>query len=765
MTARDTSRAVVPTAWEMLPFGVAALVGLAAAVLPGPDMDWRLFAVACALTLAIGGAALLLQRLPNGGVLVGVLPIAYFVVVALLRHASPDGVSGFNPLAMLPVVWLALFGTRRQFVVGLVALAATFIVPYLVFGQPRYPESSVRSGLLWIAVGTVAGLVIESLVTRMRASLDRLDGVMRTATGTAIIETDAAGTIRLFNVGAGRMLGYAAGDVIGRLSYFSLHDPDEMAERGAQMGVEPGFELLEAWARAEHAQTRRWTHVRADGERLQVALTITAERDGAGAINGYLGVATDITERVRVEESLRITAARLQGILDHTPATVSLRDGAGRYVIVNRHWERTVGIAAQDVIGHTAEEVLPPEVAGHVSAMHRRVRDTGEVIEHELENVGPDGRRTMQVIEFPLRDADGVVYATGAVAADVTERKLALREAMEASRAKSAFLANMSHEIRTPLNGVIGMLELLRDTGLTAEQAEYARTAESSGDALLGVINDILDFSKIEAGRLELDEYDFDLYQLVEDTSDMLAAQAHGKGLELTYEIDDRTPPAVRGDAGRLRQVLTNLMSNAVKFTTEGQVVLRVGLEERPGPGVTVRFDVSDTGIGIEPEGIEALFEPFSQADASTTRRFGGTGLGLAIARQLVAMMDGELGAESAPGTGSTFWFTARLGVVADEAVARRPRPAVPESARVLVVDDNVTNRDILTAYLREAGARCDEAASGSDALTLLRRAADAGAPYELAVLDCHMPKMDGIELVRRIREAPALRSARLLML
>jgi PAS domain S-box-containing protein len=760
-----TSSAVVPTAWEALPFGAAALVGLAAVALPGPEMDWGLFAVAVVLTLAIGAVASMLGRLPNGALLVGLVPLAYFVVVALLRHSSQEASSGFVPLAMLPVVWLALFGSRGQLVVGLVGLAAAFLVPYLVFGEPRYPESSLRSALLWIAVGALAGLVIESLVARTRAARDRLSGVMEAATGTAIVGTDAAGTITLFNVGAERMLRYEPGALIGRERFVALHDPAEIAERAAELGIEPGFEVLAGAARAGRVETREWTLLRADGGRVRVSLTVTAERDPVGEIVGFLGVATDITERMGALEARRVATARLQGILDHTPATVSMRDPDGRYLLVNRQWEAVLGVSAEDVIGRTAAEVFPPEMAADITALHRRVLDTGEAFEHERQSQGPDGVRTLQVIEFPVRDEDGSMYATGAVAADVTERKRALAQAVDASRAKSEFLANMSHEIRTPLNGVIGMLELLKDTGLSPEQAEYVRTAEFSGDALLGVINDILDFSKIEAGRLDLDEYDFDLHQLVEDTCDMLAAQAHGKGLELTYAMDDATPASVRGDGGRLRQVLTNLLSNAIKFTAEGQVALRVHTVETTGQRRTVRFEVADTGIGIERERIEALFEPFSQADASTTRRFGGTGLGLAISRQLVALMDGELGAESEPGAGSTFWFTARLGTAANGAAARRPRPGIPESSRILVVDDNRTNRDILLAYLRDAGARCEEAASGQEALALLDAAVASGVPYEMVVLDCHMPEMDGIELVRRIRASPPLRSARLLML
>ena len=414
------------------------------------------------------------------------------------------------------------------------------------------------------------------------------------------------------------------------------------------------------------------------------------------------------------------------------------------------------------------------EVAGRVSRENNyRLRASGAGVDEVGRLVTTFN---LMLGEIELRDAelerhrdtleDQVASRTAELKA-VNKELVAARDAAEAaSRAKSEFLANMSHEIRTPINGMMGMTELALETELSDEQRDYLRMVHSSGDVLLGVINDILDFSKVESGKLDLEHIDFDLHDCITECVRPLAARAHEKGLELAYNVEPDVPQFVAGDPGRLRQVMGNLVNNAIKFTAHGEVIVWVRLEAREGNRSVVGFSVRDTGIGILPEKQRLLFQPFTQADSSMSRRYGGTGLGLAICARLLTLMQGTLGVESELGHGSTFHFTVPL----DDA-STRPAKADAEAevelagVSVLIVDDNSTNCAILSAMLEHRGMEVATAASGAESLESLRRGARSGGAFRLVILDAHMPHMDGFEVAERIKDLPHYGSPVIMML
>ncbi|MBI2949777.1 MAG: response regulator [Verrucomicrobia bacterium] len=478
-------------------------------------------------------------------------------------------------------------------------------------------------------------------------------------------------------------------------------------------------------------------------------------------------------DRERAEIALRESEERFHAFMDNSPTVSFMKDAEGRYMYVNRTFERVFRTTLEIVRGQTDHDLWPQNIAQEVRANDQKILDLGQPVEL-LENIPtPDGQmRQWLVLKFPFTNHGGQPFL-GGEALDITERKRAEDEllkakalAEKANRAKSEFLAHMSHEIRTPINAVIGMTELALDTALTSQQREYLEMTHASADSLLTIINDILDFSKIEAGKLELDKSEFDLRENVVDSLRALSIRAGQKGLELACRINPDVPHHVIGDPGRLRQVLFNLVGNAVKFTKQGEVIVEVAvgpsaqreLELRPDwKPVQLRFSVRDTGIGIPKDKHRQIFEPFAQADSSTTRKFGGTGLGLAISAQLVHLMGGQIWLESDDGKGSVFHFEVPLQARSPAS----PNPLMADSQfrdlRVLIVDDHPTTRLILAQLFENWGMRPVTADSGSAALNELWKAASSNAPFHLKVIDAQMPGMDGFALIAQMRRSPEL--------
>jgi len=602
----------------------------------------------------------------------------------------------------------------------------------------------------------------------LRVSRERLDQLAEHS-GEVIWESDTQGLITYVSRAGKSLFGFDEEEITGKYHFYDFHP-----EEGREDHRRRTFLLLQQMLPFRNINTQI---VGKNGQVFDVLASGVPMFNSDGTLKGYRGANRDITDLRKAEEGLRESEEQLRTITMSAHDAIIRLDNEGNISYWNRAAEQIFQYREDEVTGRNLHTLLAPArfhaeyfKAFEIFRKTGRGAAIGKTL--ELSAVRKNGE------EFPIELSLSAVHVRGqwegiGILRDITERKkaeeelrrsnLLLEEAVAkahqlaiqadmANRAKSEFLANMSHEIRTPMNGILGMTQLLLNTPLGDEQRRYTEIVRSSGETLLDLINDILDFSKIEAGRLELEIIDFDLQSVLDNLCSTLAMKAQEKGLEFICTEGTDVPAILQGDPGRLRQILTNLIGNAIKFTRSGEVTIRVTVEEETDDEVTLRFSVSDTGIGIPREKLDILFDKFSQVDASTTRQFGGTGLGLAISKQLSFLMGGEIGVNSEKGKGSEFWFTARLRKSCNGENPKAPLLSSMQGVRVLIVDDNTTNREVLRIHLTSWGMIPSEAADGAAALKMLYQAVDDNCVYNLAIIDMQMPEMDGEELGRTIR-------------
>jgi PAS domain S-box-containing protein len=583
------------------------------------------------------------------------------------------------------------------------------------------------------------------------------------------IATDAKGVIQIFNVGAERMLGYTAAEVTDSVTPADISDPQEVIARAQALSIElgttitPGFEALVFKASRGIEDIYELTYIRKDGSRFPAVVSVTALRDTQDTIIGYLLIGTDNTARKRVEAEQKKLDQRLRdqqfytrSLIESNIDALMTTDPAGIITDINKQMEALTGCTRDELIGSPFKNhFTDPERA---EAGIKLVLAEKKVTDFELTARARDGRKT--VVSYnatTFYDRERTLQGVFAAARDVTESKRvevelhqAKAAAESASQTKSDFLASMSHEIRTPMNVIIGVTDLLSNTALSPEQAKYVQIFRRASDNLLHLINDILDLSKVEEAQIELERTEFSLNELLEKVTEMVAVPAQQKSLGLVCDVAPGLPNDLVGDPTRVGQVLLNLLGNAIKFTETGRVHLHVGLDQAQPPAL--RFTISDTGIGISADKLSLVFERFTQADSSITRKYGGSGLGLTISKRLVELMGGRIRAESAVGTGSVFsfsvpleiWTGVRLSVVAPVgADSELPLPAL----KILLAEDYPDNRTITLAYLQDTPYRVEIAENGAIAYEKF-----IAGQFDLVLMDRQMPVMDGLTATRAIR-------------
>jgi len=661
-------------------------------------------------------------------------------------------------------------GSRFPAVVSVTALrdAQNLIIGYLLIGTDNTARKQAEEALL--KAGALQSAIFNSA-------------------NFSSIATDAKGVIQIFNVGAERMLGYAAADVMNKITPADISDPQEVIARAKALSLEletsimPGFEALVFKASRGIEDIYELTYIRKDGSRFPAVVSVTALRDAQNLIIGYLLIGTDNTARKRIEVEQEKMAQRLRDNQFYTRSLFEANidplittDPNGIITDVNKQMEALTDCTRDELIGAPFKNCFTDR--DRAEAGISLVLAERKLTNYELTAKARDGRET--VVSYnatTFYDRDRTLQGVFAAARDITEAKrmdevLQLKNvelenlmllAEKASLAKSDFLSSMSHEIRTPMNAIIGMSYLALKTALTPRQRDYIRKIKGSGQHLLGIINDILDFSKIEADKLTIEHTEFELEKVLDNVANLIADKTTAKGLELVFDIDEDVPPILIGDPLRLGQILINYGNNAVKFTEQGEIDIVIRLREQTEQDALIYFAVRDTGIGLSEAEIGRLFKSFSQADPSITRKFGGTGLGLAISKKLADLMGGEVGVESEPGKGSTFWFTARFA----KGLGQQRKLILNSDLRgkrVLVVDDNEYARMVLGNMLIGMSFKADQVDSGLAAIEAVLEAERQGSPYEVVFLDWKMPGMDGIETARMLRECSLMHMPNLML-
>ena len=611
------------------------------------------------------------------------------------------------------------------------------------------------------AAGEVVGssAIIRDVSERIRAERLLRDSeerfrIMADGCPTVIWSTNAAGGVQFINRACLDFGVRTYGEVEGREWQLEIHPEDRDEYRAAY------------WhAIREHLPFRAAARLRRrDGEWRWMDSYAEPRFSADGEYLGHVGLSPDITARKQAEAALQGSEEKFRQLAENIHEVFWMMPPQGNEMLyVSPAYEQVWGKTREDLYANPmawSEAIHPEDLERAHQVFARQLQ--GDVIDSEYRIRTPDGQeKWIRDRAFPIRDQTGKLIRVAGIAEEITERRQYEAELIQArvdadaaNHAKSRFLANMSHEIRTPMNGVMGMLQLLQDTGLTAEQSRYAELALSSAHSLLALIDDILDLSKIEARKVTLERVSFDLRQMVEELVQVLRVQATAKNLRVKSWISPGIPRLLCGDPYRLRQVLSNLCGNAIKFTERGEIRLEATLEPNGEQGVTIRFSVADTGIGIRADQADVLFSRFAQADSSTTRKYGGTGLGLTICKHLAEMMGGAIGFNSKFGEGSVFWFTAVCDVAQSPPQTVAAHFAKPHmlartgpKPRVLVVEDNSVNREVAAAQLQKLGYEAVVAAGGVEALDALQR-----EPIDLVLIDCEMPEMDGFETTRRIR-------------